>query len=169
MPTTVCRSVDSKSSRLASARSFGVRPNTAPSCKYSTARTERSASSRDAYKCSAALAETCDEALRPLYAEGMQVCSELEKLLVGRICRLCPAVGESASLNAQQRGPLVRIKAVRCGSWNARAAYRAMGSPFHTYIDHQPKKQTCVLLAVLDASIRHCEHQVTPGERVVWR
>ena len=56
--------------------------------------------------------ETCDEALRPLYSEGMQVCAELEKQLIGRVCRLCAAANDAMSLNNQQRGPLAKIKGV---------------------------------------------------------
>merc|ERR1719197_2357375 len=35
------------------------------------------------------LRETCDAALRPLYASGAQVCADLERFLVGRLCRVC--------------------------------------------------------------------------------
>lgn len=58
------------------------------------------------------LRETCDEALRPLYDVGTRICTELENLLVGRLCRLCATASNTSSLSIQHHGPLARIKSV---------------------------------------------------------
>jgi len=63
--------------------------------------------------------EACNEALRPLYEEGAEVCAELEKLLVGKICRICQAAADTAVLPEVQRGPLARIKAISFGKMDS--------------------------------------------------
>mmetsp|Transcript_38170 Transcript_38170/g.124860 ORF Transcript_38170/g.124860 Transcript_38170/m.124860 type:complete len:560 (+) Transcript_38170:337-2016(+) len=71
--------------------------------------------------------ESCDAALRPLYAEGAAVCSELERLLVGRLCRLCEHAPAAAVPQQMLPGPLARVSAVSFGQFES--PLRAPGGP----------------------------------------
>ena len=67
------------------------------------------------------LRETCDAALRPLYAEGQAVCANLERHLVGKICKLCEhgapsgAAAAAAAQGVLPSGVLARVRALSFG------------------------------------------------------
>ncbi|KOO33972.1 hypothetical protein Ctob_012422 [Chrysochromulina tobinii] len=67
------------------------------------------------------LRESCDAALRPTYETGTSVCVELERRLVGKLCRLCEHRPPASSRVPQDMlpGPLARIRAVNFGQLDA--------------------------------------------------
>ena len=67
------------------------------------------------------LRESCDAALRPTYETGSSVCVELERRLVGKLCRLCEHRPPASSRVPQDMlpGPLARIRAINFGQLDA--------------------------------------------------
>ena len=63
--------------------------------------------------------EACDSALRPLYTEGTDLCAELSKCLVGKLCRVIEHAPSSGVPQAMLPGPLARIRSVAYGKIDA--------------------------------------------------
>jgi len=77
------------------------------------------------------LRESCDAALQPTYDEGISVCAQLERRLVGKLCRLCEHAPRSGVPQAMLPGPLARIRAVSFGQLDS--PLRAPNCPPRSY------------------------------------
>jgi hypothetical protein len=61
------------------------------------------------------LRESCDAALRPLYVEGAAVCADLERHLVGKLCRMCEHGPGAGVPQGMLPGALARVRALSFG------------------------------------------------------